>query len=104
MIQGTTKRPVTLKTGARLAAGVPVSLHWPDPHRKPGLVEVCADDVSFGSPASSALRLIGITITEDQLADAICDGPCETPAGNAVEPDGVDHQGIPSWLRIYGII
>ncbi len=104
MIQGITKRPIQLKNGNRLEAGAHVSLYWPDAHRKPGLVEVCAPEISFGIPASSGLRLIGILITEDQLGDAICDGTCETPAGNRVEPDGVDHEGVPSWLRIYGLI
>jgi hypothetical protein len=30
------------------------------------------------------------------------DGRCKTPAGKTVEPDGIDENGIPSWLMILG--
>ncbi len=32
------------------------------------------------------------------------DGVCKTPTGHMVEPDGVGPDGVPSWLRILGLI
>lgn len=38
---------------------------------------------------------------EQQIRD---DGSCETPTGEFVEPDGEGSDGVPSWLRIFGLI
>ena len=32
------------------------------------------------------------------------DGICETPTGHNVEPDGIGPDGVPSWLRVFGVI
>lgn len=32
------------------------------------------------------------------------DGICETPTGERVEPDGTGTDGVPSWLRVLGLI
>lgn len=38
---------------------------------------------------------------EQQLRD---DGAVETPTGASVEPDGIGPDGVPSWLRVFGLI
>ena len=38
------------------------------------------------------------------LMNAVSSAVCNTPAGNRVEPDGIDWYGFPSWLRILGFI
>lgn len=42
------------------------------------------------------------TLTTLQRWEA--DGVCKTPTGHMVEPDGVGPDGVPSWLRILGLI
>lgn len=32
------------------------------------------------------------------------DGVCKSVFGHKIEPDGVDHQGSPSWLLLIGLI
>ncbi len=38
---------------------------------------------------------------EEQLSE---DGSCETPTGHQVEPDGCGPDGVPSWLRVFGMV
>ena len=40
----------------------------------------------------------------EELREWEHDGICETPTGHRVEPDGIGPDGIPSWLRLFGII
>lgn len=104
MIKGTVIREVRFKDGCILLKGTTVIVVWPDPHGKPTQVNVLNRDHSLHCPASTALGWIGLSISEADLVGAVMDGVCETPAGNKVEPDGVDAEGVPSWLRVHGLI
>lgn len=42
--------------------------------------------------------------TMDEMEEWAHDSVCETPTGHTVEPDGEGPDGVPSWLRIFGLI
>ena len=103
MIKGLMVREVECEDGHRLGKGDSVLIAWPDPHCKPMQVEVHHQGHLLSCPASTALYWIGLSISHKELAAAIVDGNCDTPGGLSVEPDGVDLDGVPSWLKIYGL-
>ncbi len=104
MMKGTVIREIRFKDGFILSKGATVIIVWPDPYGKPTEVNVLNRDRSLTCIASTALSWIGLTVTEDELAAVVLDSTCETPSGNTVEPDGVDPEGVPSWLRVHGLI
>ena len=81
-----------------------VFIAWLDPRLMPTQVEVHHRDRVLKCPALPSLAWIGLTCSQESLAEAMDDGTCETPNGNAVEPDGVDSDGCPSWLMIHGLM
>ncbi len=104
MIRGIVIREIRFKDGYILQKGTTAIIVWPDPHGKPTQVNVLNRDRSLHCPACTALAWIGLSISEEELAAAVMNGTCETPNGNLVEPDGVDSDGAPSWLRIHGLL
>jgi hypothetical protein len=40
----------------------------------------------------------------EDLEEWLSDGLCQTPTGHDVEPDGEGPDGVPSWLRVLGLI
>ncbi len=40
----------------------------------------------------------------EDLEEWLSDGLCQTPTGHDVEPDGEGPDGVPSWLRLLGLI
>jgi hypothetical protein len=40
----------------------------------------------------------------ENLEEWLFDGLCQTPTGHDVEPDGEGPDGVPSWLRLLGLI
>ncbi|HLP39879.1 MAG TPA: hypothetical protein VK465_00100 [Fibrobacteria bacterium] len=103
-ITGKVVRGGTLGKGNHIERGEALSFYWPEPRNRPS--EVCAvyKGESIIGGAVVALKMLGMAPTEDKLIAALCDGECDTPNGHTVEPDGVDPQGVPSWLKIYGLI
>ena len=55
-----------------------------------------------GKPWQSMVR--DIPTLDDLERQLYADSTCETPDGEYVEPDGESHAGVPSWLRIFGLI
>jgi hypothetical protein len=104
MIKGQMLKEVRFREGQVIPKGATVILSWPDGRLKPFQVEVHHGNSVLTTRAASALVWIGLTVTQEELKSAMLDGICETPAGNSVEPDGVDSQGVPSWLVIHGLI
>ena len=104
MIQGNAHREVRFKDGHIIAKGDMLFILWPDPNQKPTEVEVLHRTKVLVCHARTALGWMGRSVTENCLSDALMDGTCETPNGHSVEPDGVDYEGAPSWLRIHGLI
>lgn len=104
MIKGQMQREVQFRNGNVLPKGSMVILNWPDAKLKPFQVEVHLGNLVFPSPAATALAWIGLTVSQEELEAAMEDGACETPSGSMVEPDGVDPQGVPSWLGIHGLL
>ena len=103
-ITGKVVRGGTLGKGHRIERGESLAFYWPDPHGRPSEVRALYKGENFLGGALIALKMLGIAPTEDDLLSALCNGVCDTPNGHSVEPDGVDHQGVPSWLMIYGFI
>ena len=104
MMKGTAVCEIRFKDGHRILKGESILIAWPDPRLNPMKVEVFHKDRVLNSPAVSALGWIGSSCTEEDLAEAVCDSVCETPNGTTVEPDGIDSDGVPSWLMIHGLI
>jgi hypothetical protein len=50
-----------------------------------------------------ALDIQDLPSLED-LEEWLSDGLCQTPTGHDVEPDGEGPDGVPSWLRLLGLI
>ncbi len=90
-------KDVKLKDGTTLQKGVTVTVS-PAP--------TCLLDVV--TPEGRNLKLKYTSIfkppTLKQLEKWDWEGYCMTPAGKKVEPDGIDSEGYPSWMRILGII
>ena len=42
--------------------------------------------------------------TMDEVAQWVSDSVCSTPTGHDVEPDGEGPDGVPSWLRVLGLV
>lgn len=42
--------------------------------------------------------------TMEEVEDWVHDSVCDTPTGHQVEPDGEGPDGVPSWLRLLGLI
>lgn len=104
MMKGTVVGEVRFKDGHRILKGESIGIAWPDPRVDPMRVEVFHKDRVLKTPAISALGWIGSSCTDEDLAEMAVDSLCETPNGTTVEPDGVDSDGVPSWLMIYGLI
>jgi hypothetical protein len=104
MIKGQTIREIRFRDGYIIPRGDTLLINWPDAKARPGEVEIHHREKLLSGRASTSLAWIGLTISEGELEVGLSDGVCETPAGNTVEPDGIDPQGNPSWLRIHGLI
>jgi hypothetical protein len=104
MIKGNAIREIRFRDGHIIRKGDFLSLTWPDARNLPWQVDVTHGVRTLKSRARTALAWIGLEITTEQLSEAMNDGVCETPSGNSVEPDGIDHEGNPSWLMIHGIL
>jgi hypothetical protein len=104
MIKGQMLKEVRFRNGHIIPKGDTIIVNWTDPKLNAFQVEVHHRGTILSSPAATALAWIGLTVSREELESAIFDGTCETPAGNSVEPDGVDSQGVPSWLGIHGLI
>ena len=104
MIKGSAIREIRFKDGHCILKGEALIIHWPDPRANPTRVEILHKDRSLFSHAVSALGWIGGTRAEEYLGEAVMDSVCETPNGTTVEPDGVDSEGVPSWLMIHGLM
>lgn len=104
MIKGNVDREIRFKDGYRIPKGDTVIISWTDPRMNPTQVQVLHRERVLNCNARSSLAWIGLACSEESLIEAMEDGTCETPNGNAVEPDGVDSDGAPSWLMIHGLI
>jgi hypothetical protein len=104
MIKGTTKHEVRFKDGHTIRKGETLMIQWPDPRTNPAQVDVLHRDRQLRISAVTALRWIGKSFSEEELAEAVMDSICKTPNGTTVEPDGIDPEGVPSWLLIHGLI
>jgi hypothetical protein len=104
MMKGNTLREIRFKDGYRIKKGDMILLFWPDPRGKATCVEVHHGGRLIFVPSVTALAWIGHSASPSELEEATFDGTCETPNGHTVEPDGVDPEGVPSWLLIHGLI
>jgi hypothetical protein len=104
MVKGTAIKEIRFKDGHRILKGETLMINWPDPRKNPSRAEVLHKDRSLPAQSVPALGWIGLSCTEKELAEAAMDSVCGTPSGATVEPDGVDSQGVPSWLMIHGLI
>ncbi len=104
MMKGNTLREIRFKDGHRIAKGELILIAWLDPKHQATRVQVHHAGRLLHVPAVTALSWIGLTASLAELEEATFDGTCETPNGHSVEPDGVDPQGVPSWLLIHGLI
>lgn len=104
MIKGQMVKEVRFRNGYILPKGSVIILNWPDAKVNPSQVEVHHGNTAFHSPAATVLAWIGLTVSQEALKTAMEEGACETPSGNIVEPDGIDSEGVPSWLSIHGLI
>ena len=104
MISGKTLREIRFRNRYIIPKGDVVRLTWPDAKLKPCQVEVHHGATVFPYSAATSLAWIGLTVSMEELESAVFDGTCETPSGVTVEPDGVDSQGVPSWLAIHSLI
>jgi hypothetical protein len=104
MMKGTVIREIRFKDGHRILKGDSILIAWPDPRLNPTRVEVFHKDRVLNCLAVSALGWICKSCTEKDLAEAVHDSVCATPNGSTVEPDGVDSDGVPSWLMIHGLM
>jgi hypothetical protein len=102
MINGSVVREIRFRDGHMIPKGDSLIISWPDPKGNP--TQVHHRGRILNCTARSSLAWIGLTCSGESLAEAMEDGTCETPNGNEVEPDGVDPEGAPSWLMIYGLI
>ena len=104
MIKGDAIREIRFRDGHIIRKGDSLGLSWPDARNLPWQVDVIHGDKTLKCKASTALAWIGLEVSTEQLSEDMNEGICETPAGNRVEPDGVDQGGNPSWLMIHGIL
>lgn len=104
MMKGNVLREIRFKDGYRIPKGGLILISWPDPRMQANRVQVHHGDRVIPVPAVTALAWIGHTASLAELEEATFDGTCETPNGHSVEPDGVDPEGVPSWLLIHGLI
>ncbi len=104
MMKGTVIREIRFKDGYCILKGESIFIAWPDPRLNPTRVEVLHKDRALNCVAVFALGWIGIFCTLADLFEAAFDSVCDTPNGTTVEPDGIDSQGVPSWLSIHGLL
>jgi hypothetical protein len=104
MIKGETIREIRFRDGYIIPKGDTLLIDWPDARARPMEVEVLHRDRAFPGRAATSLLWIGLSPAPAELEAAVSEGACETPAGHSVEPDGIDCEGNPSWLLIYGLI
>lgn len=104
MMKGNTLRDIRFKDGYRISKGDMILIGWADPKHQATRAQVYHGNRLLNVPAVTALAWIGISASLSELEAATFDGTCETPNGHSVEPDGVDADGVPSWLLIHGLI
>ena len=93
----TTKRGVTLKSGAVVPKGTAVSFQ--------GHVATLHHGDGIKVKASTAARLCGYDFPEPEQIEEWClDSVCEALDGCTVEPDGECQHGRPSWLVVLGMM
>jgi len=92
-----TEKPIKLKNGSTLPAGLPVSFI-------PGNPRCCHVHAGCDSPFFVRITSAFISPSMDEIEDAVCDSVCPSIGGETVEPDGWDSEGSPSWLLALGLI
>jgi len=90
-----TQKPIKLKSGETLPAGLPCSFLEPST-----LCIVHAAGRDYKVRASSAFH----APSTEELEEAVNDCTCPSVFGETVEPDGWDCHGSPSWLLAFGLI
>lgn len=92
-----TEKPIKLKDGSTLPAGLPVSFI-------PASPRTCNVHCDRDKPVHVRITSAFISPTMDEIEDAVCDSVCLSIGGETVEPDGWDSNGAPSWLLALGLI
>jgi len=90
-------KDLRLKNGEVYPAGTPAKIR---PSKSDNMCIVNFGDADFTVRYSSVIN----PISRDEIEEAIFDGTCESISGEAVEPDGHDCDGFPSWLLALGLI
>jgi hypothetical protein len=92
-----TEKPIKLKDGSTLPAGLPVQFIHTSPR---SCYVLCDRDQPVHVRITSAFIPPGM----DEIEAAVCDSVCPSIGGETVEPDGWDSSGAPSWLLALGLI